>query len=109
MNLGVKPTHNSSFFILHSSFLIENLVAGYPNRVLLRNLSFCLHEPTFVAILGHNGSGKTTFFRVLTGQLPYEGQVQILGQELRTRRRGCLATCPSAGRSTSSSRCGSWC
>ncbi|WP_375416306.1 ABC transporter ATP-binding protein [uncultured Hymenobacter sp.] len=64
---------------------MENLVAGYPGRqVLLRNLSFCLPAPAFVAIVGHNGSGKTTLFRVLTGQLPYEGRVQVYGRERRS-------------------------
>lgn len=52
--------------------------------MLLRNLSFLVPAPAFVAILGHNGSGKTTLFRVLTGQLPYQGSVQILGQERRS-------------------------
>ena len=64
------------FLIPHSSLLIENLVAGYPGRVLLRNLSFCLPAPAFVAILGHNGSGKTTLLRVLTGEeAPDAGKV----------------------------------
>lgn len=69
------------FLIPHSSLIIQDLVAGYPGRVLLRNLSFALPTPAFVAVLGHNGSGKTTLFRVLTGQLPYEGSVQVHGQE----------------------------
>jgi iron complex transport system ATP-binding protein len=66
---------------------IKNLVAGYPNRVLLRNLFLRLPEPAFVAILGHNGQGKTTLFRVLTGQLPYVGSIQLAGQELCDLRR----------------------
>ena len=71
--------------------LIEDLVAGYPGRVLLRNLSFALPAPAFVALLGHNGSGKTTFFRALTGQLPYDGSVRVYGQELRELRRPTAA------------------
>ncbi|OGX81040.1 ABC transporter ATP-binding protein [Hymenobacter glacialis] len=70
---------------------MENLVAGYPGRVLVRNLFLCLPEPAFVAVVGHNGSGKTTLFRVLTGQLPYEGSVQLLGQEVRGLRRAAQA------------------
>ena len=66
---------------------IENLVAGYPGRVLVRNLFLCLPEPAFVAVVGHNGSGKTTLFRVLTGQLPYQGSARLLGQEVRGLRR----------------------
>ena len=70
---------------------IENLVAGYPGRVLVRNLFLCLPAAAFVAVVGHNGSGKTTLFRVLTGQLPYEGSITLAGRELRELRRPELA------------------
>ena len=70
---------------------VENLVAGYPDRVLVRNLFLCLSAPAFVAVVGHNGSGKTTLFRVLTGQLPYQGTVQLHGQEVRGLRRAAAA------------------
>lgn len=75
------------------SLRIENLVAGYPNRVLLRDFSLALPTaPTFVAVLGHNGAGKTTLLRVLTGQLPYQGSVRLGGpEELRTLRGPALA------------------
>ena len=75
------------------SLVIHSLVAGYPNRVLLRDFSLALPAgPCFVAILGHNGAGKTTLLRVLTGQLPYQGSVQLGGtEELRTLRPSALA------------------
>ena len=92
---------SSSLLIPHSSLTIENLVAGYPGRVLVRNLFLYLPAAGFVAVVGHNGSGKTTLFRVLTGQLPYEGRVQLLGQEIRTLRRtaaaGLLGYLPQRG------------
>ena len=79
--------------ISHQSLIIDNLIAGYPNRVLLRDFSLALPAaPTFVAVLGHNGAGKTTLFRVLTGQLPYQGSVRLGGaEELRTLRAPALA------------------
>lgn len=70
---------------------IADLVAGYPGRVLVRNLFLSLPAPGFVALVGHNGSGKTTLFRVLTGQLPYEGSVQLHGQEVRNLQRAAAA------------------
>lgn len=77
---------------------IENLVAGYEQRVLLRNLFLGVAGPAFVAIIGHNGCGKTTLFRALTGQIPYQGTIAVRGHDLRTLRRpaatGVLAHLP---------------
>ncbi|MCB2380046.1 ABC transporter ATP-binding protein [Hymenobacter sp. BT635] len=81
-----------------SVLTIENLVAGYEQRVLLRNLFLCLPGPAFVAVIGHNGCGKTTLFRALTGQISYQGTVRVAGQDLRQVRRaaatGLLAHLP---------------
>jgi iron complex transport system ATP-binding protein len=90
-NEELRAAPNSSFLIPHSSLEIENLVAGYPGRVLVRNLFLCLPVPAFVAVVGHNGSGKTTLFRVLTGQLPYEGSARLHGHEVRGLRRAATA------------------
>lgn len=83
----------------HLSVLkIENLVAGYDQRVLLRNLFLTVPPASFVAVVGHNGCGKTTLFRALTGQLPYQGDLWLGGRNLRTVRRpaaeGLLAYLP---------------
>ena len=86
-----SPSGTAKLIIDNCPLLIENLVAGYPGRVLVRNLFLCLPAPAFVAIVGHNGAGKTTLFRVLTGQLPYQGSVQLHGQEVRTLRRAATA------------------
>ncbi|MBH8560234.1 ABC transporter ATP-binding protein [Hymenobacter sp. BT442] len=82
-------THNSQ--LITPTLGVENLVAGYPGRVLVRNLFLCLPAPAFVAVVGHNGSGKTTLFRVLTGQLPYEGSAKLHGHEVRELRRAATA------------------
>lgn len=59
--------------------------------MLVRNLFLCLPAPAFVVVVGHNDRGKTTLFRVLTGQLPYQGCVRLLGQEVRALRRAVVA------------------
>ena len=77
---------------------VKNLVAGYEHRVLIRNLFFCLPDPAFVAIVGHNGAGKTTLFKAFTGTLPYQGQILIQNQDLKSHARpaanGLLAHLP---------------
>ena len=86
---GATPA--SSVLSPDFSLTIENLVVGYPGRVLVRNLFLCLPAPAFVAVVGHNGSGKTTLFRVLTGQLPYQGSIRLHGQEVRELHRAAAA------------------
>ena len=40
---------------------------------LLQDLSFEIQEGECVAILGRNGCGKTTLFKILTGEMDYDG------------------------------------
>ena len=45
---------------------------------VLKNLSFKIHENEFVAIIGHNGSGKSTIAKLVNGLLfPQEGEILI--------------------------------
>lgn len=77
---------------------VKDLVAGYEQRVLLRNLFFAVPKGSFVAIIGHNGCGKSTLFKTLTGQIPYQGEILLQGENLKQHRnpagKGLLAYLP---------------
>ncbi len=61
---------------------VENLWFSYGNQVVLKNVNLELTQGEFLAVLGPNGSGKTTFIKVLLGILkPDRGTVRILGAE----------------------------
>jgi iron complex transport system ATP-binding protein len=62
---------------------VQNLSVNYGAKRVLQSLSFAVESPCFVAILGHNGCGKTTFFKALTAMLPYQGSLTINGLELK--------------------------
>lgn len=49
-------------------------------KVALRNLNLKLHENEIIGLIGANGSGKTTFFKLCSGALePTRGRIEILG------------------------------
>jgi ATPase subunit of ABC transporter with duplicated ATPase domains len=48
------------------------------NRMLLEEASFSVRENAKITIMGQNGAGKSTIFKMITGELkPEEGQVNI--------------------------------
>ena len=59
---------------------VRNLSFRYPDGIdALRDVSFELRRGETVAVLGANGSGKTTFLFHLVGLLEGEGSVQVCG------------------------------
>ena len=57
---------------------VEDLVKGYGDRLLIDNLSFSLPKGGIVGIIGPNGTGKTTLFRMITGaELPDSGSLTV--------------------------------
>ncbi|MBN2391166.1 MAG: ABC transporter ATP-binding protein [Anaerolineae bacterium] len=63
----------------------EMLHAGYNGHTVLHDVSVEIGPGEFVAVMGDNGSGKTTFLQCLLGLLkPAEGHVEVVGQDTRT-------------------------
>ncbi len=60
---------------------VNELVKAFElGKNILDGLSFSVNDGERVGILGHNGCGKTTLFRILVGEIGYdEGQVAIAG------------------------------
>ncbi|WKZ20191.1 MAG: ABC transporter ATP-binding protein [Candidatus Jettenia sp. CY-1] len=60
-----------------------NLNFWYGQKKVIHNISTDISEGEFVGVLGCNGSGKTTFLKILAGLLPCrEGTVTIFNQPL---------------------------
>ena len=62
---------------------VHNLRKSYKKRTVLRDVSLDLHRGEVVALLGPNGSGKTTCFYTIAGLIsPEAGQVLIDGRDV---------------------------
>ncbi len=58
----------------------EGLTKAMGDRLLMENLSFSLPPGGIVGVIGANGVGKTTLFRMLTGELTPDGGSVELGE-----------------------------
>lgn len=63
---------------------VKNLCAGYGKKEILHQISFSVQAHEIVGILGANGSGKTTLLKALCAIQPSQGEIRLLGQDIRT-------------------------
>lgn len=70
---------------------LEGLRAGYDGIAVVHDLDLEVAAGEVVALLGANGSGKTTTLLTISGLLPrLAGRIEVLGAEVPDRRRGRL-------------------
>ena len=64
---------------------IDTLSAGYGEAVVLNNISLLLDEGQTLALLGRNGTGKTTLINTLAGATrQHGGSITLSGRALHT-------------------------
>ncbi len=64
---------------------VRNLRKSYKKRPVIRDVTLDLHRGEVVALLGPNGSGKTTCFYAIAGLVtPEGGQVLLDGKDVTT-------------------------
>ncbi len=68
----------------------EDLTIAYEGQIVVRNLSFQIHQGDYLCIVGENGSGKSTLVKSLLGlKSPMKGRI-VLGDGLKQREIGYL-------------------
>lgn len=68
---------------------LKNLTMAVDGKLLFENFSFSLAPGARVGVVGGNGTGKTTLFRIIAGELkPLKGTVSM--GCVRRRERRCL-------------------
>ena len=67
-------------------FELRNVVAGYDESTVLRDVSLVVPDAAVVALLGPNGAGKTTLLRIASGLLrPARGRLLLDGDDVTGR------------------------
>lgn len=63
---------------------VTNLTFSYDKKVnVIDGVSFCVESGKYISIIGHNGSGKSTFAKLLIGLLEaQEGEIKAFGLEM---------------------------
>ncbi|MEJ8555094.1 ABC transporter ATP-binding protein [Tepidibacter sp. Z1-5] len=79
----------------------ENLTKSFLNKEIIKNCNMTVYEGSIYGLLGANGIGKTTVFKLLTGLLKSTmGKIEILGMDMAVskndilRNIGCLIETP---------------
>ena len=68
-----------------SGLLVKGLRKSYRKRVVIRDVSISLQQGEVVALLGPNGSGKTTTFYAIAGLINADGGQVLLDNQYVTR------------------------
>lgn len=62
---------------------VRNLAGGYGNNRILHDVNFSVMPGEILLFVGHNGAGKSTILRAVTGMLPWiEGSVLVDGRDI---------------------------
>jgi len=70
---------------------VQNLSAGYGEAVVLNDIGFSLGEGETLALLGRNGTGKTTLINTLVGATQqHGGQIFLGGESLPSHERAVV-------------------
>lgn len=56
---------------------IKNLSVTLGNEPIITNINLHIHCGSLLAIVGKNGTGKTTLIRAILGEVPYEGAIEF--------------------------------
>lgn len=66
------------------SLVFDNVCFSYKDEETIRNLSFELKKGEIVALVGHNGAGKTTIVKLLLRLYdPTSGVIRVNGRDIR--------------------------
>ena len=63
---------------------VSDVQKSFGNFKLLEDINFTIYRGEKVGLIGPNGIGKTTLFKMILGQIPYDGGNITIGQNVHT-------------------------
>ncbi len=75
--------NTSSSYIGKKIFQAENLCKSFDDLVILDNFSYTFSRYEKMGIVGDNGTGKSTFLKILLGDVPLDSGVMDVGQTVK--------------------------
>lgn len=74
MGLKLKPQRESGQDVL----MVENISKSFDNKILYENVSFNIYKGQKVGLIGGNGTGKTTLFKMILNKMkPDSGKIEL--------------------------------
>ena len=94
-----KPAELTELSPANDGVSCDNIVFGYGEEPVLRNVSLRVPRGEHVALVGRTGAGKTSIVHLLAGLYsPWSGSVRVAGRNPRSimddERRGVVAVVP---------------
>ena len=69
---------------------VSNLQKYFGAELLFEHLSFEVQTNDRIGLVGVNGTGKTTLFKLLTGEISYDSGEVYLSKEARVDRKSVV-------------------
>ncbi|MCI7814314.1 MAG: ABC-F family ATP-binding cassette domain-containing protein [Robinsoniella sp.] len=79
IHISLEPRYPSGNDVLN----VEHLSKSFGNNRLFSDLNFSIKRGEKVAIIGNNGTGKTTLLKIINGQLPSDSGSFTLGSKVK--------------------------
>ena len=71
---------------------VDQISVSLANTTILDRVEFRALPGEITAVIGPNGSGKSTLMRAMSGDIPYEGNIELNGHNIDTLQPWELAT-----------------
>ncbi|MFC1480925.1 ABC transporter ATP-binding protein [Candidatus Neomarinimicrobiota bacterium] len=69
---------------------LKNVSKSYGSKLVLQGVTLDIPPGRIVGLVGPNGAGKTTLLRSITGEIQFDGEVQILGISPKSQRAALM-------------------